>query len=257
MGNSVEVVTSELLVASDRLRSAGQRLQDGLSAVDLETSNLLGSGWKGEAATAFGSAWDQWHKGAGQVVRSLQAMSDLLSVAGKEYAKTDEQAGGALDSTMQTTGGGGGSASGGGSSSGGGAAAPSASGGSSGTAGQAGAAGGSTAPQQSLSDQMNLGQVMQPLSQLGQIPAQMAGGLAQAAQVASGVVQQAVQAGSELAQQGDAPTEAEDAEDADAGVEDTGAPEGAEGGDGATAPVQPRTEGPAAAGPQASPGRSL
>ena len=43
MGESVEVVTSELHVAANRLQAAGQRLQDGLSAVDLETSNLLAS----------------------------------------------------------------------------------------------------------------------------------------------------------------------------------------------------------------------
>lgn len=52
MGQSVEVVTSELHLAAERLSGAGQRLQDGLSAVDLESGNLLGSGWQGEAAAA-------------------------------------------------------------------------------------------------------------------------------------------------------------------------------------------------------------
>lgn len=100
MGHSVEVVVSELHAAADRLRGAGQRLQDGLSSVDLETRQLLGSGWKGDAAGAYGTAWDQWHSGAGQVVRGLQTMADLLTVAAKEYAKTDEQSGDSLDSTM-------------------------------------------------------------------------------------------------------------------------------------------------------------
>jgi WXG100 family type VII secretion target len=98
---SVEVVVSELQAAAERLRAAGQRLQDGLSSVDLQTRQLLGSGWKGDAASAYGPAWDQWHTGAGQVVRGLQTMSDLLSVAGKEYAKTDQQSGEALNATMQ------------------------------------------------------------------------------------------------------------------------------------------------------------
>ena len=82
--------------------------------MDLETSQLLGSGWKGDAATAFGSAWDRWHSGAGQVVRGLQSMSDLLSVAAKEYAKTDEQGAGAIGSSMQGGGGGAGTGGGGG-----------------------------------------------------------------------------------------------------------------------------------------------
>lgn len=101
MGRSVDVVVSELSEAAARLRDVGQRLQDGLSSVDLQTRELLGSGWKGDAATAYGTAWDRWHNGAGQVVRSVQAMSDLLSLAGKEYAKTDEQAGAVIDSTMR------------------------------------------------------------------------------------------------------------------------------------------------------------
>ena len=105
MERSVEVVVSELQAASERLRDAGQRLQDGLSSVDLETRQLLGSGWKGGAASAYGPAWDKWHDGAGQVVRGLQTMADLLNLAGKEYAKTDEQSGEALNATVQIGGG--------------------------------------------------------------------------------------------------------------------------------------------------------
>ncbi|AFM19640.1 WXG100 family type VII secretion target [Mycolicibacterium chubuense NBB4] len=104
MGRSVDVVVSELHTAAARLRDAGQRLQDGLTGVDLETRELLGSGWKGDAASAYGPAWDQWHTGAGQVIRGVQIMSDLLTIAGKEYAKTDRQAGEVLDATMQGTG---------------------------------------------------------------------------------------------------------------------------------------------------------
>ncbi|MDA2890022.1 WXG100 family type VII secretion target [Mycolicibacterium sp. BiH015] len=106
MKGSVEVVVAELHAAAERLRDAGQRLQDGLSSVDLETRQLLGSGWKGGAASAYAPAWDQWHTGAGQVVRGLQTMADLLNLSGKEYAKTDQQSGDALNATMQTGGGG-------------------------------------------------------------------------------------------------------------------------------------------------------
>gem|GEM_PF-997826 len=108
MGQSVDVVVSELHSASARLADAAQRLQDGLSSVDDETKGLLGSGWKGDAASAFGTAWDQWHGGAEQVIQGLQRMSELLTVAGKEYAKIDEQAA-ALGSSMPGSGGSGGS----------------------------------------------------------------------------------------------------------------------------------------------------
>ena len=68
MSGSVEVVTSELHVAAGRLRASAQRLQDGLSSVDLETSNLLSSGWKGEAATADFAA--RLEKAAGELQAS-------------------------------------------------------------------------------------------------------------------------------------------------------------------------------------------
>uniref|UniRef100_A0A5Q5BGX4 WXG100 family type VII secretion target n=2 Tax=unclassified Mycobacterium TaxID=2642494 RepID=A0A5Q5BGX4_MYCSS len=114
MGQSVEVVVSELDSAATRLADAGQRLQDGLSGVDLEVGQLLGSGWKGGAASAFGTEWEKWHSGAGQVVRGLQTMSQWLTVAAKEYAKTDEQAAGALGSSMRGSDGSGTPAAGGG-----------------------------------------------------------------------------------------------------------------------------------------------
>ena len=212
MGQSVEVVTSELHLAADRLRGAGQRLQDGLSSVDLETSNLLGSGWQGEAATAFEKYWDQWHSGAGQVVRALQTMSDALDVAARNYAATDESAGGALDGTMQ--GGGGGAATGGGTSGGAGAVGSGASAGSGGEAaapsGSSSASGAGQKPD--LAQQMNLGEVMQPISQAAGMPAQvagqLAGGLTQAGQVVAGAAQQAVQMATELAQQAETGAEA-------------------------------------------------
>lgn len=264
MSESVEVVTSELHQAAGRLHASGQRLQDGLSAVDLETSNLLAAGWKGEAATAFQKYWDQWHNGAGQVVRALQAMSEALDAAAKNYETTDEQAGGALGSTMQGGGGsgsgtGGGAPSGGGASTGGvapsgggvpsGGAAPSMSEG----AGQPSAGvgtGGSTGSSSGLADQMNLGAAIAPLSQAAGIPAQLAGqvagGLTQAGTMAAGAAQQAVQMAMQMAEQAesisDSATEPEKSE-----PESEAGPEKASG----AAPLEgPSDDGPAAPKPR-------
>jgi WXG100 family type VII secretion target len=191
----VEVVVSELHSAAARLTDAGQRLQDGLSAVDLEVGQLLGSGWKGGAASAYGKEWEKWHGGAGQIVRGLQTMSQLLTVAGNEYAKTDEQAAGAVSSSFQDTGG---SASG--SSTGGQGTSPSSTG--HGARGHGGGADG-------LAQQMDLGQsMMAPVSQIGQAIAglaqQVGQGVAAAAQAASGLAQIRPAGDSESAQQDDA-----------------------------------------------------
>ncbi|MGV9797642.1 WXG100 family type VII secretion target [Mycobacterium sp. NPDC003449] len=190
MSQSVEVVVSELHSAASRLRDAGQRLQDGLSGVDLETSQMLGSGWKSDAASAFGTAWDQWHSGAGQVVRGLQTMADLLTVAGKEYAKTDEQSAGAVSSSFD---GGGGSTTGGAPSTGAGPTGPA---GLTGSGGPGGPGGGDAAGQ--LASQLTQA-ASQAGESVGQVPGQLAQSLGQAGQTIAGLVTQAVQAGGDAA----------------------------------------------------------
>jgi ESAT-6 family protein len=192
VGQSVEVVVSELHLAAARLDDAAQRLRDGLASVDDETKQLLGSGWKGGAASAYGPAWDQWHDGAEQVVTGLQRMSELLTIAGKEYAKTDESGSEALGSTVQ---GSGGSAGSGGGTGAGGLPDLGLGGGPSGTGG--GSAGGQSADagQQAMSSASQLGQAaVQPLTQVGQAAA---GFVQQAAQLAAGLAQQAAQSQSD------------------------------------------------------------
>lgn len=190
MGQSVELVESELHAASARLESAAQRLRDGLASVNDETTQLLGSGWKGGAASAYGPAWDGWHEGAEQVVQALQRMSELLSIAAKEYAKTDQAGADALGSTVQSSGGTTGSGDGGGS----GAPSPQSLpdlglGGPSGTAGASAGGQSGDIGQQAMSSVSQLGQAAAGMAQ--QSGQAMAGLAQQAAQLAMGLAQQA------------------------------------------------------------------
>ncbi|MGX9673901.1 WXG100 family type VII secretion target [Mycobacterium sp. HM-7] len=192
----LEVEVSALAAASARFKDAAQQLQDGLSSVDLETTQLLGSGWKGGAATAFGTAWDGWHNGAGQVVRGLQSMGDMLSLAGKEYAKTDSDSAGALNSTMGGAGSGGGSAAGG---AGLGSSSPSGSTAGSGSGAGAAQSGGAGGAEQlaSLAQQM-----VGALGQVGQLGEGLSQAVGQAAQLATGIVQTSTQAAAQGQQGG-------------------------------------------------------
>jgi WXG100 family type VII secretion target len=199
VGQSVEVVVSELHSASARLESAAQRLKDGLASVNDETTQLLGSGWKGGAASAYGPAWEGWHKGADQVVQALQRMSELLTIAGKEYAKTDEAGADALNSTVQSSGGSAGTG-GSGASSGQGPPGLGLGGGS-----PSGTGGGSAGGQSAGAGQ----QAMSSVSQLGQAAAGMA---QQSAQAVAGLAQQAAQLAMGLAQQAGQAHEAGDAQ---------------------------------------------
>lgn len=175
MGQSLEVVTSDLRSASAKLADASQRLQDGLSAVDLSVGQLLGSGWKGGAASAYSAQWDKWHNGAGQVIRGLQSMSESLKVSADNYSATDHQSAGAVGSSFQP---------GTGSPAGPTGASPaSAVTSASGQPASAAQTGGST---DDLAAMMGLGE---PAAQIG---GQLAGGAAQAAgQLAGGLTQAA------------------------------------------------------------------
>jgi WXG100 family type VII secretion target len=208
VGQSVEVVVSELHSASARLEAAAHSLKDGLASVNDETTQLLGSGWNGGAASAYGPAWEQWHNGANQVVQGLQRMSELLTIAGKEYAKTDESGAHALGSTVQSSGG---SAGSGGGGAAGGQGVPDLGLGGGGGASNTGGAGASGQPadgaQQAMSSVSQLGQAVAGMPQQ---TAQAVAGLAQqAAQLAMGLAQQA---GEGRSDKGDAPA-AQDDED--------------------------------------------
>jgi len=235
VGQSVEVVVSELHSASARLESAAQRLKDGLASVDDETSQLLGSGWKGGAASAYGPAWEGWHEGADQVVQALQRMSELLTIAGKEYAKTDEAGADALGSTVQSSGG---SAGSGGNGAPGGQSPPDLG---------LGSGGGSAGGQSAGAGQ----QGMSSVSQLGQAAAGMA---QQSAQAVTGLAQQAAQLAMGLAQQveqahqgGDAQADKADAPDAKGDEEKDEKRDDERGG--AAAPSRAQSAGPAPVAP--------
>ncbi|GAS93046.1 WXG100 family type VII secretion target [Mycolicibacterium canariasense] len=199
MERPVEVVVSDLHLASGRLRDAGQRLQDGLSSVDLETRELLGSGWKGGAASAFSGAWDQWHNGAGQVIRGIQTMSELLRVAADQYARADEQGAGAIASASPEPSAGPAPAAAGGEAPSGApvptaaSTGPASAAGSASPAGAAGSAGSASgAAASGVSD---------AVSQVGQLGGQVSSGLAQAAQAAAGMAQQVGQAVEQIVEQ--------------------------------------------------------
>lgn len=245
MGQSVEIVVSELHAASARLESAAQRLTDGLASVDDETTQLLGSGWKGGAASAYGPAWDGWHDGASQVVAALQRMSELLSIAGQEYAKADQTGADALGSTVQGSGGATGD---------GGSGAPSSqnhpdlgSGRPSGTGGGSAAGESGDIGQQATSSVSQLGQAAAGMAQ--QSGQAVAGLSQQAAQLAMGLAQQAEQApgtGDAQTDEADAPgAEDNDHDEKDEQREREEAEESDRERDGAAAPLGEQSAGTA------------
>lgn len=55
--------------------------------------DLLGAGWHGSAAAAFGRGWDDWLEGALLVLSALEGMGRALGRTGRGYAETEAAVG--------------------------------------------------------------------------------------------------------------------------------------------------------------------
>ncbi|BDX32214.1 hypothetical protein TUM20985_27610 [Mycobacterium antarcticum] len=95
-----ELQVSEAVVAgvARELQSAVTETQSGVTSLDGELTRLLGSGWTGQAGSAFGEVWAAWHEGAENVVKGLEAMSSALEQAVQGYGTTDADARAAVES---------------------------------------------------------------------------------------------------------------------------------------------------------------
>jgi WXG100 family type VII secretion target len=95
----LQVAEARVLSVAGDLRAVVQQARTGLSALDGQLSGLLGSGWTGQAGSAFGSVWQRWHEGAEELVRGLDAMAGLLEEAAHSYGSTDVAGGVAIISS--------------------------------------------------------------------------------------------------------------------------------------------------------------
>ncbi|ORA08159.1 WXG100 family type VII secretion target [Mycobacterium arosiense] len=70
--------------AAVSLSGAAEQLSAQLSQLDDQVSQMLG-GWQGVAGTAYGSAWELWHRGAREVEVGLSMLAQLVGQAGGAY----------------------------------------------------------------------------------------------------------------------------------------------------------------------------
>lgn len=89
----LQVSTPELVAVSNELGTLAQALRSGLGTLDADIADVLGAGWSGDAATAYGQVRRDWHEGAAQVIDGLTRMSSLLQDAADRYSSTDVASG--------------------------------------------------------------------------------------------------------------------------------------------------------------------
>jgi WXG100 family type VII secretion target len=66
-----------------------------LAELDTQVGEMLG-GWRGEAGGAYGSAWELWHRGAGEVMLGLSMLAKAIDGAGAEYRNNESASAWAL-----------------------------------------------------------------------------------------------------------------------------------------------------------------
>lgn len=95
-----ELQVSESVVSgvAKELRSVVEEADSGLTGLDGELAGLLGSGWTGQAGSAFGEVWTRWHEGAENVVKGLESMASALEQAVQGYGGTDAEGRAAVES---------------------------------------------------------------------------------------------------------------------------------------------------------------
>lgn len=76
-------------LASATMVDAGQAMASDLTRLSGAVEDLLGSGWRGTAASAFATEWDAWHSAAGRVVAALARLGRTLGGGGSAYIETE------------------------------------------------------------------------------------------------------------------------------------------------------------------------
>jgi len=82
--NTVRVDPVAMQGAAVSLSGTAEHLSAQLSQLDDQIGHMLG-GWQGAAGSAYGSAWELWHKGAHEVQLGLSMLAHLVGRAGEGY----------------------------------------------------------------------------------------------------------------------------------------------------------------------------
>ncbi len=81
--------------AAVSLGGAAEQLMGQLAGLDDRVGQVLG-GWRGASGTAYGSAWELWHRGAREVQAGLSILARSVAQAGGVYQDGETGAAGEL-----------------------------------------------------------------------------------------------------------------------------------------------------------------
>ncbi|GAB2473498.1 WXG100 family type VII secretion target [Jatrophihabitans fulvus] len=84
-----EVDPTELFAAQAVVTEEVTEARAELARLQAAADDLLGHGWRGQAASAFGRGWQEWSEGARSVIAGLEQMAQALGVTAREYESNE------------------------------------------------------------------------------------------------------------------------------------------------------------------------
>ena len=73
---------------SQAISGAAKDFHTRLNELDSQIREMLAN-WQRGAGGAYGQAWDQWHRGAGEVQQGLAMLAEAVAVAGSGFQDQD------------------------------------------------------------------------------------------------------------------------------------------------------------------------
>ena len=87
---TVESTSESLVLARADVERAHTALTAAVGDVTAAVTSLVGDGWRGTAATAFGEGFDEWRRGAAQVLEALSETAVALGLTDRAYTASDD-----------------------------------------------------------------------------------------------------------------------------------------------------------------------
>ncbi|MDI3313428.1 MAG: WXG100 family type VII secretion target [Mycobacterium sp.] len=81
---TLRVDPAAMTVVAQALCGGAEALRARLAELDGQVGQMLG-GWQGVSGRAYASAWELWHRGAGEVMLGLSILAEAVGGAGVEF----------------------------------------------------------------------------------------------------------------------------------------------------------------------------
>jgi WXG100 family type VII secretion target len=85
---TLRVDPQEMRSFAEAVSARAEELQGQFADLDNQVGAMLG-GWRGESGSAYASAWELWHRGAGEVEVGLSMLARLVAQAGGLYDENE------------------------------------------------------------------------------------------------------------------------------------------------------------------------